>query len=167
MKRKKSLRRKKKSPRKKKRSENMSQPPYTDQPHQEPQQQYPPQAPPEKKPKSKVASLVAVVVIVAIIIGLAVGLSLASSHATLKVKIISGHFFSTVSYELYIDGALQKTGTLAPGQNAEYTFDMYPGWECRNYNVVVTYTGGGFGSQSDTEDVRLCAGETKVVTIHG
>jgi hypothetical protein len=111
-------------------------------------------------------SLVAVIVIVVIIIGLAVGLSLASSHATLKVKVLTVHFFAPVNYQLFIDGALQKTGSLDPGQHAEYTFDMYPGWQCRNYHVVVTYS-NGFGSQSYTEDVRLCAGETKVITARG
>lgn len=127
------------------------------------QQQASPPGPVE--PKSKILAIIAIIVIV-VIIAIVIALSFATSHATLKVRIHSSHILSAVSYELYVDRNLKKSGVLSPGQHAEFTFDMYPGSSCKSYNIFASSTGGGFGGTSDSEDVHLCAGETKSVSLY-
>lgn len=165
----------------------MSQPPYPQQPDQQPpqqypQQQYPPQQqyqqpyqhqpyqqqpPPQPKPKSSAGMIAAVIIIVIVVIIALIGFSyLFAGKATLKVSVNSTHILFSVNYELYIDGNLKKSGVLTPAQYVTFTFTVYPGTSCHTYNVFASSTGGGFGGQSDSENVRLCGGETESVSLY-
>ncbi|MCK5290896.1 MAG: hypothetical protein KAR39_02640 [Thermoplasmata archaeon] len=155
----------------------MSQPPYPQQPNQQPPQQYPPQQPyqqqpyqqqppPQPQPKSKAGAIIVAIVIVVIVIIAIVALSFfVAGNATLKVTVNSTHILFEVDFEIYIDGDLKKTGTLSPIQSKTYTFTVYPGPDCHTYDVFASSTGGGFGGQSDSENVNLCGGETKSVVL--
>ena len=116
-----------------------------------------------------IGTIIGVIIVVIIVIG-AIGAVLffagLSSHATLKVRVNSSHIFSTVQYELYIDGSLEDSDSLAAGYYVEYTFDMYPGPDCHTYNVYASSTGGGLGGESDSENVYLCASETKTADLY-
>ena len=63
-------------------------------------------------------------------------------------------------------GSLEDSDSLAAGYYVEYTFDMYPGPDCQTYNVYASSTGGGLGGESDSENVYLCAGETKTADLY-
>jgi hypothetical protein len=89
-----------------------------------------------------------------------------SGQSTLKVRINSEHWISTVNFELYLDGDRKKTGSISPGSYYEYTFTLYPGPSCTTYNVFASSVGGTFGGESDSENVYLCAGETKSVDLY-
>lgn len=124
---------------------------------------------PPPRPKSNIGAIVGVIVVVVIVIGAIVAVFFfmgLSSHATLKVRVNSSHILYTVQYELYIDGSLKDSDSLAAGYYAEYTFDMYPGPDCHTYNVYASSTGGGLGGESDSENVYLCAGETKTADLY-
>jgi len=138
-----------------------SPPPYAQQP---PPQYGPPVSAPPKKRSPAVAIVAAIVIVIVVILAILFFTTL-SSHATLKVRILSAHLFNDVNYELFIDGDLEKTGTLTPLQTVEHNIDLYPGSQCRDYSIYASSTGGELGPMSDTETVNVCAGETKDITL--
>lgn len=121
---------------------------------------------PPPKPKSNIGAIVVVIIIVIVVIGAFVLFTSFASHATLKVRVHSTHILFTVQYELYIDGSLERSGTISPGYYAEYTLDLYPGSSCHTYNVYASSTGGGLGAESDSENINLCSGETQEVDLY-
>jgi hypothetical protein len=137
-------------------------------PQQQPtyQQPYPqqPQPPPRKSGAGK--AIAAVIIVVIVVIALIAVLYFFAGQATLKVRVNSEHILFSVNYELYIDGELKDSDSLSPGYYMEYTFTLYPGPSCATYNVFASSTGGGFGGESDSANVRLCGGETKSVDLH-
>jgi hypothetical protein len=118
----------------------MSQQPRRQQPQQYPQQQYqqpyqqqpyPQQAPPPAQSGSGAGkAIAAVIVVIIVVIALIAVVYFISGQSTLKVRINSEHWISTVNFELYIDGDLKKTGSISPGSYYEYTFTLYPGPSC-------------------------------------
>ncbi|MCJ2564209.1 MAG: hypothetical protein LN417_09005 [Candidatus Thermoplasmatota archaeon] len=116
-----------------------------------------------------IGTIIGVIIVVIIVIGAIFAVFFfmgLSSHATLKVRVNSEHIYYTVQYELYIDGSLKDSDSLAAGYYVEYTFDLYPGSDCHTYNVYASSTGGGLGAESDSENVYLCAGETKTANLY-
>jgi hypothetical protein len=149
---------------------------YPQPPSQQPQYQPPPAyeqppygqppytiAPPKKK-KLPLGLIIGVLIVILVVLGVIFVIAGLSTKATLIVNVTNYNYYD-IDYELYIDGELEDSDTLAAGYYMEYTLPMYPGSECRTYHVSATSTGGG-QTESDSESVRLCAGETKVVDLH-
>jgi hypothetical protein len=139
------------------------QPPQSEPTYQQP---YPQQQPPPAKKSGAGKAIAAVIIVVIVVIALIAALYFFGGQATLKINVNSEHILFSVDYELYIDGELQDSDSLSPGQYMEYTFTLHPGPSCATYNVFASSTGGGLGGESDSENVRLCNGETKSVDLY-
>ena len=149
---------------------------YPQPPSQQPQYQQPPpyQQPPygqppytmvpPKKKKLPLGLIIGVLIIIMVVIGVIILMAGVSMQATLVVHVKNYNYYS-VDYELYIDGELEDSDTLAAGYYMEYTITKYPGSDCTTYYVSATSTGGG-QTESDSESVTLCAGETKSVDLY-
>ncbi|MHA2213897.1 MAG: hypothetical protein ACW992_12115 [Candidatus Thorarchaeota archaeon] len=138
---------------------------YQQQPYQ--QQPYPQQAPPPAPSGSGAGKAIgAIIIVIVVVVALIAVVYFISGQSTLKVRINSEHWISTVNFELYLDGDRKKTGSISPGSYYEYTFTLYPGPSCTTYNVFASSVGGTFGGESDSENVYLCAGETKSVDLY-
>jgi hypothetical protein len=118
--------------------------------------------PPKKK--FPLRKIVGIVIIIVVVLGVILALQGPSKRATLVVNVYNYNSYSVV-YSLYIDGDREDTDQLAAGYVMEYTIPMYPGSDCRTYEVSATATGGG-QTESDSETVRLCVGETIRVDLH-
>jgi hypothetical protein len=143
---------------------------YPQPPSQQPQYEPPPpeqpvytHVPPPKK-KFPIGKIVGIVIIILVVVAVIIGLQGLSTRATLMVNVYNYNSYS-IDYELFINGELEDSDSLPPGFYMEYTLPMHPGSECKTYDVSATSTGGG-GTDSDSETVRLCAGETKTVDLH-
>ena len=146
---------------------------YQQQPQYAPQyqSQYPPQQPPQKEGSHNawvIGVAVAVVAIVILVIILASsGGVLGGSSATLHINVNSTHLLFSVSYNLYVNGALIDSDTLAAGYYMAITYTYH--WASQSSTTITvsaTSTGGGFGSQTDSESVLVSNGGSFTVNLY-
>ncbi len=70
------------------------------------------------------------------------------------------------NYRVFMDGQLKHTGTLAPGQDVEYTFDL--SWffdACQRHEVAADSSGPHMPGMSDSRSVNLCNGAAEEVFL--
>jgi hypothetical protein len=122
---------------------------------------------PIAKKETPFAVIVAVVVVVAIILIAAVALIVVNvgDRATLVVNVYSHRVSNTISYRLYVDGGLKRTGSLDPLTSVQFTFSVPLHGESKTVNVYADSTGGGFGATSDSKNVLLEKDTTTTVNL--
>jgi len=106
------------------------------------------------------------VIVVVVLLALVAWFGFIAKSGTLVVTVQSDHLLVTVTYRVFLDGALRDEGTLEPGQYVEYTFPL--AWmsdSCQSHQASADSTGGGLGPESDSEVVSVCSGTTEHVTL--
>jgi len=149
-----------------------NQPQYYQQPQQyQPAPQYAPQyAPPQRSPPRTgliVGIVVAVVVVLLIVLYAVFFGHIGVNHATVTVIVSSTHLLFGVNYALTDNGQSVSSGILNPGGSVRVT--LTPSWggsSCSSHTYVATSTGGGLGSQTDSETLNICDGGTYSSTLN-
>jgi hypothetical protein len=75
--------------------------------------------------------------------------------ATVVVDIHNSHILFSVDYRLYVDGQLERSGTLSAGYDYRYTFTHTFSGSSDTVSLYVDTVGGGFGATSDSTTVVL------------
>lgn len=114
------------------------------------------------------AIVIAFVIIIVIIIVLAIAIpGIVGSKATINIRVYSTHILFSINYDLYVDGSLVDSDTLSAGYYAQYSY-VYE-WSSRDSTAVTisaTSSGGGFGSTSDSDTIRVSDGGTYSVNLY-
>jgi len=138
------------------------------------QTQYPPLQPAPKAGSHNAWVLVvaiAVIAVVAVIILFALFAStggiIGGSSATLHIYVNSTHLLYSVSYNLYVDGSLIKSGTLGAFQTILISHTYH--WASQSSTTITisaTSTGGVFGSQDDSDSALVSNGGSFTVNLY-
>jgi len=114
--------------------------------------------------------MIAAVVIIAVVVVLAViflAVYAFGSSATVVVNVYSTHILFSVEYTLSADYVQVDSGTISPGYYISYTHTFHwPSGETKTVHLSATSTGGGFGSQSDYDDLTMSDGGQYTVNLY-
>ncbi len=127
--------------------------------------------PPIRKSRAGPYIAVAAVAILAVVIGLVVAAVLFSgltvSTAYMTVNLNSTHVSYDVSYNMYVNEDLKDSGIIPAGYSMQVTFDYSWGTDSPVWiTISATSTGGGIGSESDSDSVMLEPGGTYTVNLY-
>ena len=119
--------------------------------------------------ESHVATIVIVLIVVVIAVLAVALLAFVGTRlsATVVVNVYSEHILFSVEYTLSVDYGQVDSGTISPGYYVSYTHTFH--WqsgEAKTVHISATSTGGGFGSQSDYEDVTMSDGGQYTVDLY-
>jgi hypothetical protein len=121
-------------------------------------------------PKSHAAVIAVVLIVVAIVVVGVIALVMLAgggSEARITISVYSTHTLMTVDYEIYIEEKLLDSGTLDPGYYVTLTASYHwPSSDPTTVRVSAAAIGGGFGTQTDYEDVTISDGDLETVTLY-
>lgn len=112
--------------------------------------------------------VIAVVIVLVILFVLAAAIpGILGSKATININVYSTHILFSVSYNLYIDGSLEDSGTLDAGYYVQYSYvHAWASSDSTSVTISATASGGGLGSTSDSEAITISDGGTYSVNLY-